>query len=138
MTMAHMNQEIKAKLVVEAKKVLKKYGVKATFSTGRFTIYCNIKSGPIDFISNFKETVSQSPNQMSMLRGIDVKDYLQVNPYHYQNHFTGVAKDFLHELIQALNTGNWDNSDIQTDYFDVGWYINVNVGKWNKPYQYTS
>jgi hypothetical protein len=23
-----------------------------------------------------------------------------------------------------------------TDYFDVGWYIDINVGKWNKPYQF--
>jgi len=21
-----------------------------------------------------------------------------------------------------------------TDYFNVGWYIDVNIGKWNKPY----
>jgi len=21
-----------------------------------------------------------------------------------------------------------------TDYFDVGWYISVNLGKWDKPY----
>jgi hypothetical protein len=33
-----------------------------------------------------------------------------------------------------LNTGNHDNSDSQTDYFDVGWYVDVKVGKWNKPY----
>jgi hypothetical protein len=29
---------------------------------------------------------------------------------------------------------NHDNSDIMTDYFDVGWYVNIYVGKWNKPY----
>jgi hypothetical protein len=33
-----------------------------------------------------------------------------------------------------MNAGNWDKSDIQTDYFDVGWYIDVNVGRWDKPY----
>jgi hypothetical protein len=33
-----------------------------------------------------------------------------------------------------MNAGNWDKSDIQTDYFNVGWYIDVNIGKWNKPY----
>jgi hypothetical protein len=30
--------------------------------------------------------------------------------------------------------GNHDNSDIQSDYFDVGWYVEVNIGKWNKAY----
>jgi hypothetical protein len=33
-----------------------------------------------------------------------------------------------------MNAGNHNNSDVQSDYFDVGWYIDVNIGKWNKPY----
>jgi hypothetical protein len=32
------------------------------------------------------------------------------------------------------SVSNHDNSDIMTDYFDVGWYLNINVGGWNKPY----
>ena len=137
--MAYMNQERKAILVVAAKKVLKKYGVKATFSTERGSIHCNIKSGPIDFISNHNTLMVNQAN----MRGASwhfnkAEGYMQVNPYHYQNHFTGKAKSFMHELHQALNTGNHDNSDIQTDYFDVGWYVHVNVGKWNKPYEMTA
>jgi hypothetical protein len=34
--------------------------------------------------------------------------------------------------------GNHDRSDSMTDYFDVGWYISINVGKWNKPYEMTA
>jgi hypothetical protein len=34
-----------------------------------------------------------------------------------------------------MNDGNHDNSDIQSDYFDVGWYISINVGRWDKPYE---
>ena len=41
---------------------------------------------------------------------------------------------FLSEVIPAMNEGNHDNSDIMTDYFDVGWYISVNIGRWDKPY----
>jgi hypothetical protein len=33
-----------------------------------------------------------------------------------------------------MNQGNWNRSDVQTDYFDVGWYCDINVGSWNKPY----
>jgi hypothetical protein len=35
-----------------------------------------------------------------------------------------------------MNNGNWNNSRIEVDYFDVGWYIDVNIGKWNKPYKH--
>ena len=28
----------------------------------------------------------------------------------------------------------YDRSDIQTDYFDVAYYISIHIGKWDKPY----
>jgi hypothetical protein len=28
----------------------------------------------------------------------------------------------------------YDRSDVQTDYFDTAYYMDVNVGQWNKPY----
>ena len=59
---------------------------------------------------------------------------IQVNPYWYKDHFNGESYHFLSEVIPAMNAGNWDESDIQTDYFNVGWYVDVNIGKWNKPY----
>ena len=36
-----------------------------------------------------------------------------------------------------MMVGNHNNSDISTDYFDVGWYIDINIGKWDKPYEVT-
>jgi hypothetical protein len=59
---------------------------------------------------------------------------LDVNVYWYKEHFSGKALSFLKEVITVMNNGNHDNSDIQTDYFDVGWYVDVNIGTWNKPY----
>lgn len=135
--MAYMNQTNKKKLVELAKPILKKYGIKATFAVDNHsTLVCNIKSGKLDFINNFTE-VSQSSNYIRnafMYNPPEPITFIDVNPYHYRNHFSGVALKFMEELFTALNTGNWDNSDIQTDYFDKGWYVDVNVGKWNKPY----
>jgi hypothetical protein len=37
-----------------------------------------------------------------------------------------------------MNTGNWNRSDIMTDYFDVGHYIDLTFGTWDKPFQNTS
>ena len=44
-------------------------------------------------------------------------------------------KEFLMELKSAMMNGNHDRSDIMTDLFDVGWYIDINIGRWNKAYQ---
>jgi hypothetical protein len=59
---------------------------------------------------------------------------IQVNTYWFQDHFSGKAKKFLAEVMKALNEGNHDRSDSQSDYFDVGWYVYINIGKWNKPF----
>ena len=135
--MAHMNQEKKARLAPAIKAICKKYGVKASIAVRHHsTLVLNIKSGPIDFIRNF--------NDLAQVRWREpwaftpAKNYIDVNPYWYQEHFEGVALAFLSELIPAMNDGNHDRSDIQTDYFDVGWYIDVNIGKWDKPYEFVA
>jgi len=48
-----------------------------------------------------------------------------------------LAKEFLLKLKDAMMVGNHNNTDLMTDYFDVGWYIKINVGKWDKPYEVT-
>lgn len=131
--MAYMNQERKAKLAPAVKAILKRYGVKGTISTDSQSISVNIKSGSLDFIGDYNKTVEARPGGFRL--GSPAEKYLQINPYWYQDHFSNkVTKKFLDEVFRALNTGNHDNSDIQTDYFDVGWYVHVNIGKWNKPY----
>jgi hypothetical protein len=62
--------------------------------------------------------------------------YCTVNPYWYKDHYSGKALKFLSELIPVMNDGNHDRSDIMTDYFDVGWYIDINIGRWDAPYKY--
>ena len=121
-----MNQEKKSRIAPVVKSILKKYRLKGTLSVrNHMTLCLTITQGPIDFITDFNKTAE--PRQ-------PVQDSIDVNPYWFHDHFTGKAKQALKELFAALNEGNHDNSDIQTDYFDVGWYVDVNIGKWNKPY----
>ena len=56
----------------------------------------------------------------------------------HKEHFTGDALAFLSEVIPAMNDGNHDRSEAQYDHFDVGWYIDVNIGQWNKDYIVTA
>lgn len=133
--MAYVSKELKAKLAPAIKAVCKKYGVRATLAVRHHsTLVLNIKSGTIDFIGNCNRTCGQDHYQVS--RGFQpIKDgYVSVNPYHYRSHFSGRALKFLSEVIPLMNQGNHDNSEPQTDYFDVGWYVDINIGKWDKPY----
>lgn len=131
--MAYMSQENKAKIAPAIKAILKKYNVKASLSVrNHMTLALNVKSGSIDFIGNFNKTVEAQPG--GFRNGTPAEGSLQVNPYWFQDHFDGVAKKFLKEVLEAMNDGNWDKSDIQSDYFNVGWYVDVNIGKWDTPY----
>ena len=31
----------------------------------------------------------------------------------------------------------YDKSDAMVDYFDTAYYVDINIGKWNKPYVFT-
>jgi hypothetical protein len=131
--MAYVSQELKSKLAPKIKAICKKYKVKASLAVNNHsTLVLNVQSSPIDFIKNFNETVETRPEYN---RFTPAEKSIQVNPYWYQDHFSGKAKAFLSEVLPAMNDGNFDKSDIQSDYFHVGWYVSVNIGKWNKPYE---
>jgi hypothetical protein len=131
--MAYMSQEKKSKIAPTVKKILAKYGVKGSLAVqNHMTLVLNVKSGPIDFIQNYNETVGNQPGGFRL--SSPATDSLSVNNYWYHEHFSGKAKSFLTEIMVAMNDGNHDRSDIQSDYHDVGWYVDVNIGKWNKPY----
>jgi hypothetical protein len=122
--MAYMNQEKKKVIAAKLKPVLKKYGVKGSLSVrNHMYIVLNVKSGKIDFFNDYGDVE-------------DARKFgIQVNPYWFQDHFTGKSKEFLSEAFDALKSaGYYNNSDAQIDYFDVSYYFDINIGKWNKPY----
>ena len=43
---------------------------------------------------------------------------------------------YLQQIYNIANSGNYDNSDVMTDYFDVGWYVWLSVGSWDKEYKF--
>jgi hypothetical protein len=129
-----MSQETKAKIAPKIKAILARNGLKGSLAVhNHSTLVLNIKSGKIDFIKNFNETCQTRYG--APVRFTPATTSIDVNPYHFRDHFSGKAKQALEQLLAAMQEGNWDESDIQTDYFNVGWYVDVNIGKWNKPYE---
>ena len=137
--MAYMSQERKAERAPIIKAILKKYGVKGTLAVrNHSTLVLNIKSGKIDFIENFIQTDGIGHGRkmdQSQIDYIRNNKSLDVNPYWYQEHFSGQAKDFLKEVLDAMYGKDYfDESDIQTDYFHCSHYVDVNIGNWKTPY----
>ena len=132
--MAYMNQEKKAIIASKLKPVFKKYGVKGSLKVNNHsTIVLTVKSGKIDFIKNYNSTVENRPG--GFRNGSAAEKYLNINPYWYHEHFSGKSKEFLTEALAALKGADWyDESDGSIDYFNTAYYVDINIGKWNKPY----
>ena len=119
--MAYMSQEIKKSLSVNIKAVLKKYKVKGSIQVrNHSTIIVTLRQSSFDF---------------------DLKgdwDYMRINHHTIDRNFDGEQREFLESLHAAMMGNeehqNHNNSDVMTDYFDVGWYTEITVGDYNKPY----
>lgn len=120
--MAYISQEEKKELAPGIKAVLKKYGMKGSIAINHYSsLVVNVSKGVIPFKHSHGD------------------GYTQVNTYHIDSWYEGVAKDFLNELLAAMKGTKWyDRSDAMTDYFDTAYYMDINLGKWNKPYELIS
>ena len=138
--MAYVSQEMEAKIAPVVKAICKKYGVKASLSvhTGS-TLTLTVSQGSIDFVENYIATDLAKPygNKMSaeQIAYIRRDNALDVNVYWAHEHFSGTARKFLTEAIAALKGPDFfDHSDAQTDYFHCSHYVDINIGRWNRPY----
>ena len=111
--MAYVSQDEKKVLAVEIKKVLKEYDMKGSIAVRHHSsLVVTLKSGKIDF-----------------------GDATQVNVYWINDHFKGKAAEFLNKLLTAMKgPGYFDKSDSMTDYSHLSHYLDINLGKWDKPY----
>jgi hypothetical protein len=138
--MAYVSQDLKSKLSPTIKAICKKHGVKASIAVRHHsTLVLNVKSGKIDFIENYIKTDADkvAANKMSLdtIAHIRKNQSLDVNTYWAHEHYSGKAKQFLTEMISAMKGPDFfDHTDAQTDYFHCSHYIDINIGKWDKPY----
>ena len=119
--MAYMNQDKKAKIAAALKQVVPadwKYSLRVNHHS---SIVMTIRSAPIDL--------------MARLYPEFIGDNIDVNHHWAHEHLAECPeKQIILQIIDCLNLGNWNRSDIQTDYFDVGHYVDLQIGSWDKPF----
>lgn len=110
----------------EIKRELKAKFPNLTFSVRNrhySSVDVTITSGDIDFSDLYEnERTYAGVNHYALRREYD-------QPY-------GKHTALLREIFEIVNTNNYDNSDTMTDYFDVGFYVDMSIGNWEKPYVY--
>ena len=95
------------------------------------SVHVTIKAGPVDFSDLYKGHYGSGDH------------YAQINVYHLDNY--GKHQPLFEEILKIIKTApalaeggrEWfDKSDAMTDYFHTAFYINLNVGEYDKPYVY--
>lgn len=138
--MAYVSQDLKAKLAPTIKAICKKYNIKASLAVRHHsTLVLNVRQGGIDFVENYIATdaAKNHCNKMSedQVAYVRKNRNLDVNTHWVKDHYSGKAKEFLVAMIAAMEGPDFFNKDdAQTDYFYRSHYININIGKWNRPY----
>ncbi len=129
--MAYMDQGKKAAIRAELVKVVPKGWKWSLGVRNHSTIVLNVSAGPIDLPAIYSAKSCGDGVRKSILES----RYCDVNPYNFRAHFDGELLEIFVGIFAALNLNNHDRSDITTDYFDVGHYVDVNLGKWDKPFE---
>ena len=69
--------------------------------------------------------------------------YHQINHFHLESFYGKENAEILGKVSEIAHTAPglaggkkyYNNNDIQSDYFDVAYYVSISVGKWNKEYE---
>ena len=145
--MAYITQEMKKERAAAIKELITtKYAdlkVKYTMGiTHHSTLRFTIAASTIDF---GKILIEDEKERLERIGGSE--DYMlysskainwTLNEYFLENVFSGRILLFLQDVKSCLMAGNHNNSDLMTDYFDVGWYITMKIGRWDRPYRLIS
>lgn len=143
--MAWVQKEVVTK-VREALKVLnKEYGMKTSVSgTNSSSLKVRILSGKIDFIQNRIDMLTNDNRYTEAEKAHNIKymtefnSGIQVNHYWLDTVFSGIALEYLEKLKAIMSVDHWDKSDIQSDYFNCAYFMNIDIGTWDKPYVVTN
>lgn len=135
LTEAYFDQDMKKEMAPAIKKLMQKYGLDGGLSVrNNSTVVLNVRKGNIDFENDYNTEKVWNGNKTNPWDG-----YLQVSKYNIDSTWKkdSKAQKFLEEAYAILDKNNYDRSDVQRDHFDVGHYTDINIGAWNKPYEYT-
>jgi len=128
--MAYVSKELKAKIKTALNEVVPK--------TWKWSL-------AIDHHSCIVMTISKGPKELAIIpAGVEFNgtqrperavDSRQINDKHVDSSMiAGETRDIVVKIVKALNTDNYDKSDSQSDYYNVGHYVTLRVGRWDKAF----
>ena len=134
--MAYMNQQKKA-VIAAALKAVMPAGWKYSLSVqNKMTILLTFKSAPVDLIAMINAKNAKQAERDGQVAYVN-DGYAQLNHFYLESAF-GADPEVLAVMEAAKKAlfcaDYYNNSDIQTDYFDCAYYVSMHVGSYDKPF----
>lgn len=136
--MTYISKEQQKEKLVKLKPLFKKYGLRATLARSNASkITLNIWKGSIDFMGQYNNY--RINNKDRYCDNSNVENFLNYKTFTITDNctfkeFSGEALEFLIEANKILQQDNYDRSDMMTDYFDIGFFVNISIGNYEKDY----
>ena len=123
--MAYMSQENKARIQALLKEVMPKDYKWSLRVRHSMVLILTISKAPHDLVGIIRENGYTGEDEYAYIHGCDHSRYFKGHPE---------LIDLFNKISRALGDGNHNNSDVMSDYFDVGWYTEINIGRYDKPF----
>ena len=116
------------------------------------TLHINLMSSDFKVIQDFDKIPASAYNKLGYgytqndIRCRQSENYHQLNQYSLLNNYesdewcngvflTEAGHNLLQKAVRISMQYNYDNSEPQTDYYDVNFALSMEIGKWDKEYQ---
>ena len=112
--MAYVQKELKVKVVGLLKEIMPK-GWRYSLAIKHHTaLVLTIQNAPVDLTAD---------------------RFCDLNEKQIRNTAPAGHADLFVSIFKAMNCENYNNSDIMTDYYSVGYYTEINIGTYEKPFK---
>ena len=131
--MAYIDQVKKQKIAAALKLVVPSGWKYSLAVRNHLTISMTIIAAPVDLIAEANRVSAERAAQRGD-QPHQIRTHVQLNERHPESFADGALLETFRKISAALNTDNHDRSDIMTDYFDVGHYVDLQIGRWDRPF----
>jgi hypothetical protein len=132
-----MGQSLHISLMSAKKDIFKTFEQAVEDADGKSLGYARIYAHPEKWEGLTEQDLENSKRAIESLKHEIEKKHVQINQYHIDSELcvNDYGKELLKKAYELATSFNYDDSDGQIDYFDTNFYLHLNIGKWNKPFE---
>ena len=122
--MAYVSKEKKAKVYAKLKEIIPRSWRWSLAVSHNMALVLTIAKAPVDLLSEARPDGHPSRDT-----------YVNLNEYRLDKIKNTEIREIFLAVREAMNTENFNHSDTMRDYHSLGHYIDINIGKWDKPFE---